>query len=233
VIDESIFPALSPQNSATSHTPWPHLELLDLMFHNARPDGTWYFQGTDGRGDVARGLPVTDASYPPYSRTQFDEDMDEYYDENIRGGRQTRGVDNHEFRIAPHANLILLLERFARAAIQMPALKEAVIWSPIQGQDVYPERPMSQRGLNVIWGIEYAEPRSSINAGSTRQLDWLVGKWRPGKELHSLFQEIGRAKHGDELAESWYQDDEWDRWGYLYEVEHAAKMRFRNYGKCV
>ncbi|KAI4640630.1 hypothetical protein J4E93_008220 [Alternaria ventricosa] len=150
MIDESIFPALSPQNSATSHAPWPHLELLDLMFHNARPDGTWYFQGTDGRGDVARGLPVTDASYPPYSRTQFDEDMDEYYVENIRGGRQTRGKDNYEFRIAPHANLILLLERFARAAIQMPALKEAVIWSPIKGQNVYPERPMgSQRDLDT------------------------------------------------------------------------------------
>ncbi|KAI4681354.1 uncharacterized protein J4E84_007590 [Alternaria hordeiaustralica] len=148
MIDESIFPALSPQHSATSHTPWPHLELLDLMFHNARPDGTWYFQGSDGQGDVARGLPVTDDSYPPYTHTQLDEEMDEFYEDYIRAGRQIRCHDNQEFRVAPHANLILLLERFARSAIQMPALKEAVIWSPIQGQDVYPERPMVLNTLN-------------------------------------------------------------------------------------
>ncbi|KAI4945879.1 hypothetical protein J4E91_007793 [Alternaria rosae] len=82
MIDGGMFSTLSPQNLTTTHTSWPNLELLDIMFHNARPDGTWYFSGSTGEGQVARGLPVTGASYPPYVPTELDEEMDEWYSDN-------------------------------------------------------------------------------------------------------------------------------------------------------
>jgi hypothetical protein len=47
--DESLFLPQS-KNFTALHLPWPHLELLEIMFHNARPDGTWYFSGPAGQG---------------------------------------------------------------------------------------------------------------------------------------------------------------------------------------
>lgn len=70
MVDESIF----SQVSAASI--WPNLEQFELMFHIARPDGTWYFQGFDGRGHDSVGFSVTDAHYPPYKTTEADEDLD-------------------------------------------------------------------------------------------------------------------------------------------------------------
>ncbi|KAH6848462.1 hypothetical protein BKA58DRAFT_395307 [Alternaria rosae] len=233
MIDESMFPALSPQNLTTTHTSWPNLELLDIMFHNARQDGTWYFSGSTGEGQVARDLPVTGASYPPYVPTELDEEMDERYSDNWQHST-VRTANNRQFRIAPDANLIPLLERLARAATQMPILNKATIWSPINGSDIKPEdMPVGHQNLKVAWGIIYTEPERSKRFGPHRRLEWSVGNWRPDKELHSLFQEIGRAKHGDELTERWSKSYSWAEIWTPYEFEKAAGRMFSDYGKCV
>jgi hypothetical protein len=234
MIDESLFPPPSPQSSITSQPFWPHLEVLEVMFHNVRPDGSWYFSDAAGQDQITRGLPVTDASYPPYTPTQLDEETDEYYYEWIRHGRTTRGKDNEEFRIVPHVSLIPLLERFARAAIQMPALKEAMIWSPVSGSDTPPEQQGPRhRDIKVGWGIVYVIPGRYAKLGPHRRLEWSVGKWRPDQALHSLFQEIGRAKYGPELDEAWSKDYSWMETWSQDRFQTTADRMCRDYAKCV
>lgn len=41
---------------------------------------------------------------------------------------------------------------------------------------------------------------------AARQLWWKAGHWRPDADLRSLFQDIGREDHGEDLIEFW--DDE-------------------------
>ena len=44
--------------------------------------------------------------------------------------------------------------------------------------------------------------------GAKRKLEWLTWKWRPDPQLHSLFQQIGLEKHGQELEEEWADEIE-------------------------
>lgn len=68
---------------------------------------------------------------------------------------------------------------------------------------------------DYAWGISYAEPSpvpglrvatDSSPPCPSRQLEWMTGNWRPDDELHSVFQGIGRDKHGKELRELWTED---------------------------
>ncbi|CAN9423397.1 unnamed protein product [Alternaria alternata] len=234
MIDESLL--LTPSKSLTElHVSWPRLEILDIMFHNARPDGTWYFSGPAGQGHVPRGYPVTSASYPPYAPTELDEDMD--YD--FLDAPDPRTAFNKQFRVAPTANLTPLLESFAKAAINMPALKEAAIWSPLEwsgkdftGNDIdywsktegEDDDKMLYSLESLAWGIKYAEPGRHTDSRSCRRLQWVVGDWHPDGELRSLFQAIGYAKHGGELEEVWTEGLAYDG-GRISGIGHRGEFK--------
>jgi hypothetical protein len=185
---------------------WPNLEKFELVFHIARPDGTWYFQGPTGEGSDAVGFKVTDASYPPYEMSDLDAEMDDFREEN--GVRHHNGNDT--FRIAPHPNLRPLLEGFAKVAIQMRALKEASIWTGFQYNQDDDEWCGQYTRCDLAWGITYGEPGLHRlyrpPSGTSRTLEWMTAHWRPDPELHALFQQIGREKYGGGVEELWPED---------------------------
>jgi hypothetical protein len=222
VLDESLF---SIHN--TTQPQWPNLEILEIMFHPSRPDGSWYFSGPQGQGRSAVSYDINNASYPPFKATDLDHDM-HLLDESNCLSRLPNDASNM-FRIIPdETRLRPLLEGFSRAAAQMRSLKRAIIWTSLhwspdcdyeesQGWDIEPK----QRGYN--WAIQYSDQdngvwgtpsrhfrsRQTKDDPTVRCLIWMVSKWRPDAELHSLFQNIGREKHGNDLVEHWYE--EYDR----------------------
>ncbi|USP75704.1 hypothetical protein yc1106_02978 [Curvularia clavata] len=229
IIDESIF---LQEDGAVSI--WPNLEQLDLMFHPARPNGTWYFHAADGRGSDSVGFPVTDAHYPPYKTTELDKEMDELCE---KGGYSIGYDDGMRFRTEPHKRLRPLLEGFAKAAIQMKQLKEAVIWFPLildsettlHGGELLELRDPE---WDRAWSITYTESSCPIFPGASRRLEWRTAPWRPDPELHRLYQQIGRSKLGDELEEIWQpfpRDDE-EEWS---DLEDLAKGIFDKDPGCI
>ncbi|USP75706.1 hypothetical protein yc1106_02980 [Curvularia clavata] len=202
MIDESIF---SLDSTAII---WPNLEQFELMFHIVRPDGTWYFQGFDGRGHESVGFPVTNAHYPPYETTEADEDLDAELD-NWRKVSPARTAIR--FRIVPNHRLRPLLEGFGKAAMQMRYLKEAIIWCPLLCDD---EDSWDHGGSNDgAWGIRYTdsgrwftELGRSKSPDSGRRLEWWTLSWRPDPELHNLYRQIGCSRLGEGLEELWTDD---------------------------
>lgn len=177
-------------------TPSPNLELLEVAFHPAHQDGSWYFNGPHGQGRTATGFQVTDAHYPPYEMTELDEYMDELYDE-APAGSDTLG--NFQSRMTPDdGRLRPLLKGFAKAT-QMPALKEAVIWCPLRwdpdeedGELEWINRLGPSNG-DLAWCIRCTVPGRSMSPGPSRRLEWWTLLWRPDSELHHLFKQIRRA----------------------------------------
>lgn len=230
--DQSLF------SSDTDATPsWPNLEIFDVMFHAACPNGTWYFQGPLGEGRSAKGYRVTGADYPPYETTENDERMDNH-NENYGFQRGEFSTSDSQFRIRPDDSKVgPLLESFAKAAISMPALKKATIWASLsffrgdwedltidtEEADIFYQQNKIFESDNYAWGIVFYEPgvhalkatREEHPPIPSRQLWWLVANWRPDKQLHSLFQEIGRGRYGEELTESWAQ------------YQHGGSLPFR------
>ncbi|KAF2185759.1 hypothetical protein K469DRAFT_574976 [Zopfia rhizophila CBS 207.26] len=215
MVDGSLF---WPDNDAASF--WPNLERLEVMFHIARPDGKWYFQGPGGEGHNAIGFEITDAFYPPFEMSELDAEMDAIQEE---WGDQRKNDGNSQFRITPHqTSLRPLLEGFAKAATRMRSLKQALIWSPLSwfpNDDSDDESEFDKYDMDdttdLAWGIAYAEPGlppgtslgpEPFDLCPSRQLWWMVAQWRPDPELHDLFQRIGRDKHGQELRELWTED---------------------------
>jgi hypothetical protein len=116
-----------------------------------------------------------------------------------------------------------LLESFVKAANEMPSLKKATLWSPLSWasdeeflaeEDYLNDMDVYEREdcLDLAWGIVFVEPGmppSSIASLEeyvpyrSRQLWWIVAERRPDPELHRLFQQIGCARFGAELMESW------------------------------
>jgi hypothetical protein len=200
MVDDSLF------CSVDNVTPFgPNLEVLEVMFHPARPDGKWYFEGPGGEGNDAVGYHITDGSYPPLELTHNDIDMDELQAERPCG---CDAYGHCQFRISPiDANLRPLLEGFAKAAQQMRSLKKALIWSPMRWYAYEDDdHPLSKYDFDaddrLAWGIGY----ESGGAASCRQLEWIVAKWRPDSDLHESFRKIGRNQYGDALEELWTQD---------------------------
>ena len=93
MVDESLF---WPDNDAASFG--PNLEVLEVMFHIARLDGKWYFQGPGGEGRNAVGFEISE-SYPPFETSEVDVEMDGLYDESPWG---CEDINNSQFRIKPH-----------------------------------------------------------------------------------------------------------------------------------
>jgi hypothetical protein len=205
VVDHSLFWPGSDHVTA-----WSNLEILEVMFHIARPDGGWYFHGPGGEQGNTDKSQLCDEAYPPFKASDFDRrahDAQEAY-----GGKCSQN-GNNQFRIMPHTpSLVPLLEGFAKATAQMPLLKTAAIWSPSSWDlnDEWDEENEFYRYLDdfpetndTAWGIIYAAPHQSTDDRNCRSLNWLFPQWRPSPELHECFRQIGREKHGDELAELW------------------------------
>lgn len=123
VVDQSLFWPGLEQASACSN-----LEIPEIMFHIARPDGGWYFHGPGGEESNTVKTQICDDHYPPLETSQFDRRAHRAQEEY--GGKCSQ-IGNNQFRITPHSpSLVPLLEGFAKAAAHMGSLRTAAIWSP-------------------------------------------------------------------------------------------------------
>jgi hypothetical protein len=212
VADETLF---WPTEGNGSTPAWPNLEDINVMFHMSTPSGSWYFEGLPGVGST-EGFDVTENAYPPLTTTEDDLDdfgipPDENWNDHIR---------IVQFRVSPNEKLLVpFLTAFARAAGNMPCLKSAELWSPLdldlslledeyKGFDTSQVSNLSDVGL--AWGVAYKKPGMrafDIEPGqdfcTSRQLWWRVARWRPPTELHDLFRRIGKDQYGDEMIEYW------------------------------
>ena len=220
VADETLF---WPKHGCNS--PWPNLESLLVAFHMVSPSGRWYFNGPNGEGRDTRAYKITDAAYPPLETTSYDEEMDDEISEE--GDRRSCDI-NTRIRIVPNdSTLRPFLAAFAKAASEMRALREAVLWCPLTwdpkdeddsgiSSEWLPEDNLDMRKL--AWGVHYqgVNELDSTRLGGHRPtkaplLWWKVGKWRPDHELHELFLQIGHSSVGSNLEEHWEDQDFGDR----------------------
>ncbi|KAJ4358717.1 uncharacterized protein N0V89_003301 [Didymosphaeria variabile] len=217
VADETLF---WPTVRDGSTPAWPNLKSIDVMFHIAAPSGSWYFQGIPGVGSV-EGFDVTNDMYPPLTTTDKDT-HDDVMAMETNWDNQQRIV---QFRVTPNERLLVpFLTAFARALAHMPSLKDAALWSPLtlelsalESEDRYRRFDTTQvtnfpdaDHVGLAWGMAYRKPGvkafDSWNGEdfcASRQLWWRVGKWRPGSELHELYRQVGRDRHGYQLKEYW------------------------------
>ncbi|KAF3041659.1 hypothetical protein E8E12_001666 [Didymella heteroderae] len=121
--DKSLF---WPHDSSTAPS-WPNLESLNVMFHIRSPSGSWYFQGPPGelkrdKGDYFQEHPT----YPPLDDGDSDEEWHYASAEHPRRNLPT-------FRVVPINDMMEpFLESFAKAAANMPRLKDALLWAPLE-----------------------------------------------------------------------------------------------------
>lgn len=189
---------------------WPNLESLLVMFWPFSPSGEWYFHGPNGEGKQNASYPVAESHYPPLCPDTNDVVHDEYLAEY--GHPDDYIVGGSGFRIVPdEAVIVPFLSAFANAATNMPNLKDANLWSPLVWYQNDEEKPewVQYEDLNdrdLAWGIAYDRPTKE----TPRKLTWRVSTWRPDERLHSMFRDIGRKEHGDELEEDWTDDQSGD-----------------------
>ena len=152
--------------------------------------------------------------------------MDDQIEEE--GDRRNYGNENTRVRIVPNDTALRpFLTAFAKAASNMMALQEAVLWCPLtwdpkdeddyeDGSEWLPKNNVDMTKL--AWGVHY----QGINElNFTRQgrhvptkvplLWWKVGKWRPDPELYELFLQIGHSTGVNDLEEHWEDEDFGDR----------------------
>jgi hypothetical protein len=194
------------------------------MFHMVAPSGAWYFEGPRGEGRELIGYELDDSAYAP---VELSDDIADSDCEDAEGDRCFDSRFYFHFRVCSNNELMRpFLSGFAKAAANMPDLRQAILWSPLRwdvnGDDdfspaifdyfVPPEFP------ELAWGLAYYIPTVGsafrTNPGEAyceaRQMWWKVGEWRPDPELHASFQKIGRTRYGVELQEYW-EDDEYGR----------------------
>ncbi|KAJ4361027.1 uncharacterized protein N0V89_001596 [Didymosphaeria variabile] len=207
VADASLF---WPSNGSASY---PNLESVCIVFHMSTPAGRWYFDGPEDLGHDIEGTEVNERSYPPLEDTADDKALDEEVEDD---GLDIEVVNSKQFRVRPNDDVLTpFLTAFAKAAAEMPKLKEACLWCPLRwqagdsygnsdelGKDIskWPDRPLA-------WGITYIAPKTfgfhfeGQHFSQSRQLFWTTGPWRPSNELHDLFGRIG--DQNAELLEYW------------------------------
>lgn len=196
---------------------WPNLESIHVLFHISTPSGRWYFEGPGGYGREARGIEVTSASYPALEDTPEDKTWDEDSSENdldLSTGTSLK------FRVQPTEEVLVpFLKAFATAASHMPRLNEARLWAPLQwwADDLeefedYDDPQFDGWNMYLAWGITYLSASSSMHYTPTKKFDsavrrlwWKTADWRPSREIHSLFRQIGDQTVG--LDEHWGHED--------------------------
>jgi hypothetical protein len=207
VADESLF---WPADESTPS--WPNLESLSVMFPQASPSGAFYFEGScDVDTGPNEGYEIDDSSYPPLECTDEDGNADYEVDWDF-------DFDSHrvyaQYRVKPvNKTLVPFLTAFAKAAVLMPSLKEAALWSPLM---FYPKEMEEYEGFDykevsrvvegeLAWGVAYTKPETQgftdaigEDFAAFRQMWWYVGDWRPDPELLDLFRQIGRQEQDDE-----------------------------------
>ncbi|KAH6848461.1 hypothetical protein BKA58DRAFT_72564 [Alternaria rosae] len=203
VVDESLF-----RLEDASQSPWSNLEILKIMLHPLRPDGSWYFHEPHGQGRNAVGYEIIVDSYPPFEISELDEDMHDL------DNKSSLNSCSNEFRVVPdETRLKPFLEGSARTAARMCSLKRAIIWSPTYWDPEWDDEE-AQDYDNVFyrqrpyWGIQYSDQDNGVwgsllpypigpsedkkDDPAMRCLIWMVSKWRPDTELRNLFQYLGR-----------------------------------------
>ena len=208
-----------PLNDNSSFPHWLNLKILNVSFHVAAPSGAWYFRGLDP-DPVTDGFGVTAAHHQPLTTTAEDEQVDREYDYP-----DWELPNDAQFRVLPVDELIVpFLTAFVKAAVQMPKLQEAALWSPLTfqpddmggGYDALEETSLCayEKG-KLAWGMVYTAPGTphklygpaGTERSHARQIWWSVADWRPDCQLHPLFQTIGQATHGNKLLEYRSDDD--------------------------
>lgn len=221
VFDDTLFCS----RNASEHThDWPNLEILNVAFHPVSPTGAWYFRGLEPES-VKSGFEVTSAHYPPYETSSADQANHDDYDTYI----EWDDFICAQFRAIPNDELIEpMLTAFARATKNMPSLKAAVLWSPLQFlvddvggvyETIFRKSGDSEGFINrrLGWGVIYSAPCSGVNsypslqggACTKRQLWWKVANWRPTPVLRGMFQGISKSAHQSELIEHWNENADW------------------------
>jgi hypothetical protein len=210
-------------HESTLVSSWPNLESLNVMFHLGSPSGLWYFQSPSADRRYDKGhLLQEEPAYPPLENNRKD-------DEWHFASADRSPSNSPTFRVIPiEETMAPFLKSFAKAAATMPKLKEALLWAPLEfhpnvedeeEEEEEAEEEPEEEDLDcaaialypdesLAWGITYVAPGGLAfdggeNDSSARQLWWRVGQWRPSKELHQLFQMIGKAQHGHQLMEYW------------------------------
>lgn len=245
VADETLF---WPMDGDGSTPAWPNLESINVMFHIAAPSGSWYFQGLPGVGSV-KGFDVTNDMYPALTMT--DENASGCYSasetslDDEQRIVQFRVTPNEKLLvpfITAFARALAHMPSLKDAALWSPLTLDLSVLeddgddlSVLEDEGEYSGFDKTQvtlfsdePGAGLAWGMAYRKPGvkafDSWNGEdfcASRQLWWRVARWRPDFELHELFRQIGKDRHGDELKEYWdswkagegltYREDfEWD-----------------------
>jgi len=205
---------------------WPNLQALHVMFQIVSPSGDWYFNFSDKSGSK-QGYEIKETDYPPYAETEVDR-------ANLRHCDQVDWTDlihGKERTVPNDETLVPLLQSFARATSCMPRLKRAMLWAPVRSNAMGEYKKKKGVYTNNVWGLVYTSPdaegfmdcRGHQDEGK-RQLWWQVANWRPDKATHEMFRQIGKDKHGENIAEYWeYNYAISDR----YEFERFESQLFR------
>jgi hypothetical protein len=239
VADESLF---WPKNGCTLS--WPNLESFVVMFHMVSPSGQWYFIGPNGEGRDTAAYKVNHTSYPPLETTPYDKKMDRQIEQE--GDGRYRYTSTTRIRFVPNnTTLRPFLMAFAKAASNMRALQEAVIWCPLTwGPDSVDDGLFESDWWSkdypyegeYAWGVQYQatnEHRSNQDVKDpptgVPELYWEVGNWRPDSELPGLFQQIGRMQQ-DNGEEVWGDKASGERLGDQDYFEIRAQERVDQVG---
>ncbi len=181
---------------------WSSLSELTVTFDMRSPSGRWYFRAPPGdpHNVPASDEPLPDdtVGYMPPGYGSERETADALaYLSSLR--QQKIAADGTgEFRIVPEEEMIVpLLEAFARAAAQMPALESACLTTRL-------------RAPYFSWSVAYVAPKtvaadyaeyldSNDRAGGVRPRVFLdVHEWEIPEPALGLLRRIANARHGQD-----------------------------------
>jgi hypothetical protein len=190
---------------------WPSLADLCVRLNPGTASGRWYFRAAPGcRYNVPASdepLPADTVEHMPpgYGSAEEAEEALAYRESMLLAGARDDddhwNDDRYEFRVVPDDEVMLpLLEAFARAIAQMPAVKKAHLSAHARFPHrewfvsyVAPGIPRPYDDELVVLGVR--EP-----AASQPRVFFHVQDWRPSKHVLDLFRKVGTERHGQDAA---------------------------------